>query len=96
VSLLLQSVLVGLIVVCCAVFAAWRLASVSLRLRVLEALGALPSALTTPWLARLRARTLERAAGACAGCASGGALKPDANLRPGAGSPNRTPGALRR
>jgi hypothetical protein len=90
VSVLLQSVLVALIVGWCAVFAAWRLASIALRLRVLAALAALPAVLTTPWLARLRARTLERAAGTCAGCASGGGLKP------GAGSPNRTPGALRR
>jgi hypothetical protein len=90
VSLVLQVVLVALIVVWCAVFAAWRLASIGLRLRVLQALTALPTALTTPWLARLRARTLERAAGTCAGCASGGGLRPDA------GSPNRTPDALRR
>jgi hypothetical protein len=90
VSLVLQSVLVALIVGGSAAFAAWRLASVALRLRVLAALGALPAALTTPWLARLKARTLERAAGTCAGCASGGGLRPDA------GSPNRTPGALRR
>jgi hypothetical protein len=96
VSFLIQGVLVGLIVACCAMFAAWRLASVTLRLRLLAALGALPGALTTPWLARLRARTLERAAGACAGCASGGGLKADADLRRGAGSPNRIPGALRR
>ena len=88
-SLVLQSVLVAVIVAWCAVFAAWRLASVALRLRMLAALAALPAGLTTPWLARLKARTLERAAGSCAGCASG-------DLRPGAGSPNRTPGALRR
>jgi hypothetical protein len=92
VSLALQVVLVALIVVSCAVFAAWRLASIGLRLRVLEALSAAPAALTTPWLARLKRRTLERAAGSCAGCASGGA----GDLRPGAGSPNRTPGALHR
>jgi hypothetical protein len=92
VSLVLQGVLVALIVASCAVFAAWRLASIGLRLRVLQSLSALPAALTTPWLARLRARTLERAAGSCAGCASGGG----GDLRPGAGSPNRTPGALRR
>jgi hypothetical protein len=89
-SLALQSVLVALIVACCAVFAAWRLASIALRLRVLDALAALPAAFTALWLARLKARTLARASGTCAGCASGGALKP------GAGSPNRTPGALRR
>jgi hypothetical protein len=96
VSLVLQSVLVALVVAGCAVFAAWRLASISLRLRVLDALSALPGALTTPWLARLKTRTLERAAGTCAGCASGGGLNPDGNLRPGAGSRNRTSGALRR
>lgn len=89
-SVVLQGALVALIVGWCAVFAAWRLASVALRLRVLGALSALPAVLTTPWLAGLRARTLERAAGTCAGCASGGAV------RPGAGSPNRTSGALRR
>ncbi len=95
-SLVLQSALVALIVAWCAVFAAWRLASVALRLRALTALAALPAVLTAPWLARLRARTLARAGGSCAGCASGGGLKPDASLRPGAGSPNRTPDALHR
>jgi hypothetical protein len=95
VSLALQSVLVALIVAWCALFAAWRLASVALRLRVLDALGAMPAVLTAPWLARLRARTLARAAGSCAGCASGGA-ESRGRLRPGADSPNRTPGALRR
>ena len=95
-SVAVQSVVVAFIVAWCAVFAAWRLASVALRLRVLDALAALPAVVTTPWLARLRARTLARAAGACAGCASGGAPGRDAELRPGARSPNQTPDALRR
>jgi hypothetical protein len=94
VSLALQGLLVALIVAWCALFAAWRLASIALRLRVLDALAALPAMLTAPWLARLRARTLARAAGSCAGCASGGESR--GRLRPGADSPNRTPGALRR
>jgi hypothetical protein len=94
-SLALQSVLAALIIAWCAVFAAWRLASIALRLRVLDALAALPAFLTAAWLARLRARTLARAGGACGGCASGGAHSRD-RLRPGADSPNRTPGALRR
>jgi hypothetical protein len=95
VSLALQSVLAAFIVAWCAVFAAWRLASIALRLRVLSALGALPAVFTALWLARLRARTLARASGTCAGCASGDAQRHGA-VRPGAGSPNRTPGALRR
>ena len=40
----------------CAVFAAWRLLSVALRLRALEALDALPRGGSPRWLARLRQR----------------------------------------
>jgi len=90
-SLLLQSVLVGLAVAACAVYSAWRLASVRLRLRVIDALGSLPRPLTTPWLAALKRRALAQLAGGCAGCAAGGAPTPGAAARP-----NRTPGALRR
>ena len=90
-SLLLQELLVGVLVIASALFAAWRLMSVRLRLRVLDALGSLPRPLTTPWLAALRSRALAQLAGGCAGCAAGGAPTPDAPARP-----NRTPGALRR
>ncbi|HYL03728.1 MAG TPA: hypothetical protein VEU54_09965 [Steroidobacteraceae bacterium] len=87
-SLPLQQLLVGVVVGACAVFSAWRLLSLRLRLRVLETLAALPPALTAPWLAPLRARTLARLGGGCAGCAG--------SATPGAVSRNRTPGALRR
>ena len=87
-SLLLQELLVGVAIAACAVFSAWRLLSLRLRLRVLVALGALPPVLTAPWLAPLRARTLARLGSGCEGC--GGAATPDAASR------NRTPGALRR
>ena len=90
-SLLLQSLLVGVAVAACAIYSAWRLASVRLRLRVLDALGSLPRPLTTPWLAALRSRVLAQLAGGCAGCAAGGLPTRDAAARP-----NRTPGALRR
>jgi hypothetical protein len=90
-SLLLQSVAVGLLVAGCAVFSAWRLASLRLRLRVLDGLAHLPPVLTAPWLAALRNRTLTQLAGGCAGCAAGGAPTRDAAARP-----NQTPGALRR
>ena len=90
-SVLLQGVVVGIVVGACALYSAWRLASLKLRLRVIEGLGALAPALTAPWLAALRSRTLAQLAGGCAGCAAGGAPTPDAAARP-----NRTPGALRR
>jgi hypothetical protein len=90
-SFLLQSVLVGVVVAACAIYSAWRLASVRLRLRVIDALGALPRPLTTTWLAALRSRALSQLAGGCAGCAAG-----DAPTRDAAARPNQTPGALRR
>jgi hypothetical protein len=90
-SLLLQSVLVGAAVAACVLYSVWRLASLRLRLRVIDALGSLPPLLTTPWLAALRRRTLAQLSGGCAGCAAGGAPTRDAAARP-----NRTPGALRR
>lgn len=90
-SLLLQSVLVAAVVAACALYSAWRLASLKWRLRVIDALGSLPPALTTPWLAALQRRTLAQLGGGCAGCAAGGAPTRDAAARP-----NQTPGALRR
>jgi len=90
-SLLLQSVLVGVVVAACVLYSAWRLASLRLRLRVIDALGSLPPALTRPWLAALQRRALAQLAGGCAGCAAGGAPTRDAAARP-----NQTPGALRR
>jgi len=89
-SLLLQSVLVGVVVAACVLYSAWRLASLRLRLRVIEALGSLPPWLT-PRLAALKRRTLAQLSGGCAGCAAGGAPTRDAAARP-----NQTPGALRR
>lgn len=88
-SLALQSLAVGLVVLGCALYSAWRLMSPRLRLRALDALERLPRALITPWSVRLRQRTLARLTGGCDGCAAGGAT-------PAAASRNRTPGALRR
>jgi len=90
-SLALQSVLVGLAVVTCAIYSAWRLATLRLRMRLIDRLGALPPILTAPWLAALRQRTLSQLAGGCGGCAAGGGLTPDA-----AGHPNQTTAAPRR
>jgi ABC-type uncharacterized transport system permease subunit len=90
-SLLLQSVLVAVAVAACLLYSAWRLASLRFRLRVIDALGSLPPALTAVWLAALKRRTLAQLSGGCAGCAAGGAPTRDASARP-----NQTPGALRR
>ena len=90
-SLALQGVLVGLAVATCAIYSAWRLATLRLRMRIIDGLGTLPPILTAPWLAALRQRTLAQLAGGCAGCTAGGGLTRDA-----AGRPNQTSGAPRR
>jgi hypothetical protein len=90
-SLVLQSVLMGVLVAGCAIYSVWRLASLRLRLRMIDTLARWPPLLTAPWLGALRQRTLAQLAGGCAGCAAGGAPTRDATARP-----NQTPGALRR
>jgi hypothetical protein len=70
-SILLQQLLVGVLVIACALFAAWRLSTVRLRLRALETLASLPVLRGASWLATLRRRTLEGLGGACGGCAQG-------------------------
>jgi hypothetical protein len=87
-SVLQQQWLAGVLVLACALFAAWRLMSIALRLRTLDALGKLPGVGRASWRARLRARLLARQSSVCGGCA------PPAT--PDAASRNRTPGALRR
>jgi hypothetical protein len=88
VSLLLQQSLVGLVVLGCALFSAWRLCSVAVRLRLLGLLGRVPWLADLSVVRGLRERTSARQLDACGGCA--GAPKP------GAASPRRTTGALRR
>jgi hypothetical protein len=90
-SLLLQQLVVGVLVMGCALFSAWRLASMRVRLAALEALGALPLVGDAAWLGILRRRTLEGLAGGCSGCAPGAA--PAAGGRPSnpdARDPKRT------
>jgi hypothetical protein len=69
-SLLLQQFLVGVLVIACALFSAWRLSSVRLRLRALDALGAWRPLGSAAWLVRLRERTLAQQLRACGGCAA--------------------------
>ena len=81
-SLLLQQLAVGLLVIACALFSAWRLSSARVRLRALEALGTLPGVRGASWLATLRRRTLAGLGSACGGCAPGtapGAAGPKAS-----------------
>ena len=87
---LLQSAAVALLVAGCALFSLWRLSSLALRLRLLEALQHLPG-VRGAWLARLRQATQEQLGNACGGCQAGGHT-----ATPGAPSRNQTPGALRR
>jgi hypothetical protein len=76
VSVLLQQFVVGVLVIACTLFAAWRLSTARLRLRALDALGTWPVVRRTSWLANLRRRTLEGLGGACGGCAQGTAAAP--------------------
>jgi hypothetical protein len=92
-SLAVQYLLVGLLVAAGIVFSAWRLLSARLRLRLLEAVGALPGAHGAAWRARLRQRLLAQSMPACGGCSRADA--PHA-IKPGAASRSQTPGALRR
>jgi hypothetical protein len=92
-SLALQQVLVGLLVAAGIVFSAWRLLSARWRLRLLDALYALPGVSGAAWLARLRQHLLSQSTLACGGCSNADAAH---GLKPGAASRNQTPGALRR
>jgi hypothetical protein len=96
-SLLLQQLVVGVLVIACALFGAWRLSSVRLRLRALETIAAWPALRGASWLTRLRERTRARELQACGGCAGqpGHPTKSPQATR-GAPAPNRTPGGLRR
>ena len=57
-SVLLQQLVVGVLVIACALFAAWRLSTVRVRLRALEALGV--------WPGLRRARSRQRPTGVSA------------------------------
>jgi len=85
----LQVAVVAVLVAACAVYSAWRLLSLALRLRLLDLLDTAPRLVTSPWLGTLRARTLQQLQSGCAGC--GGAVTPDAAARR-----NRTTDVLRR
>jgi hypothetical protein len=100
VSLLLQQLLVGALVAACALYSAWRLASVRLRLRALDLLGGVPLARGTRALAWLQQRTLGKITAACGGCSQASShLKsraPESAAKPASAAPNQTPGVLRR
>jgi hypothetical protein len=63
-----ESLVVGLIVIVCATFSGWRLMSIRLRLKTLEALSALPAGPGGDFVAKLRRRTLAKLSGGCAAC----------------------------
>jgi hypothetical protein len=94
-SVPLQQLLVGVLVLACALYSAWRLSSVRVRLRTLQVLGDWPGLRGASWLMRLRERTLAQQLNACGGCAAPPG-QPAKSARPDAAAPNRTPGALRR
>ncbi len=75
-SLLLQQLLVVVLVVACALYSAWRLATVRVRLRWLERLAGLPGLRRTRWLGQLQARTQAQSTAACGGCSQATGHKP--------------------
>jgi hypothetical protein len=96
-SLLLQQLLVAVLVAGCALFAAWRLSTVRVRLRALEMLSAWPGLRGAAWLARLREHTRGEQLRACGGCGSAGNAPPNGvNATRDEDVRSRTPGALRR
>ena len=64
----LESILVGLIVFGCTIFSVWRLMSVRLRLKTLDALSVLPAAAGGNLAAMLRRKTLAKLSGGCSSC----------------------------
>jgi hypothetical protein len=87
----LESLLVGLIVFGCTLFSAWRLMSVRLRLKTLEALSVLPASAGGNLVALLRRKTLAKLSGGCGACHDATHTL-SANVR----SLNRSSGAPRR
>jgi hypothetical protein len=63
-----ESLLVGLIVAVCATFSVWRLMSIRMRLKTLEALAALPASVGGNLVAQLRRKTLAKLSGGCGAC----------------------------
>jgi hypothetical protein len=65
----LQEILVGAIVAGCAIFSAWRLMSLRMRMRTLDVLGPGLSKLGVgSFVARLRAQTIGQLASGCGAC----------------------------
>ncbi len=67
---ILQMLAVGLLVAVCALFSAWRLLSVRMRLRLLQSLRVTSDPAADGWLARLHRRTLAGAGGGCGSCSN--------------------------
>ena len=71
-SVLLQQAVVAVLVLACALYSAWRLATVRVRLRWLDTAQRLPGLKSSAWLGRVRARTLAQSTAACGGCSQAG------------------------
>jgi hypothetical protein len=78
---LLQQILVAVIVVAAALSAAWRLAGLATRLRLLDALARGGVGVLARWAAA-KAAGLRSAGGGCAGCAAGSVAGSAAHKRP--------------
>jgi len=88
-----QDILVGVIVVACVIFSAWRLMSPSMRLRTLELIAPAATRLGAErTLTRLRSKTIGQLAAGCSACSQN---KTAARGRPRTVAPDGAPGVDR-
>jgi hypothetical protein len=66
----LEALLVGLIVIACAVFSVWRLLSLRFRLKVLDVLSRLPAYAGGQLAVKMRRKALAGLSGGCGSCAA--------------------------
>ncbi len=69
---LLESLLVGVIVLGCTMFSAWRLMSARWRLRVLDSMSGSPAVTRSALWSRLRGKALAELVGGCGACSQSG------------------------
>jgi hypothetical protein len=69
----LQTIVVGIIVLASALYAAWRLMTPRVRLRLMQRLAGVAPNYTARYLARLQSADASGAATGCANCSAGAA-----------------------
>jgi uncharacterized protein DUF6587 len=92
----LQAIVVGVVVIASALFAAWRLSPLRLKLRVLDSMHPDTAHVWGRWVARLRKGVAEELTHGCGACSHSSAKPPQKRSSDAAGRPTGRAGALRR